>query len=109
PTGLIWDSTNYSCAYDALFTSMADIWKDDPVLWTQCLIRTSGLLGLWALSMTEQHDPPERSRDAVRRLLHFQDPNSFPLGPKKIRLDPLFMHMTDRRSYSSVISSCEQC
>src|SRR5271168_5619068 len=26
PIGLIWDSEDYSCAYDALFTILGDIW-----------------------------------------------------------------------------------
>ncbi|KAJ7828417.1 hypothetical protein B0H13DRAFT_1656304, partial [Mycena leptocephala] len=35
PVGLIWDSTNYSCAYDALFTSLACVWAENPELWSQ--------------------------------------------------------------------------
>ncbi|KAJ6541087.1 hypothetical protein DFH09DRAFT_929371 [Mycena vulgaris] len=66
PTGLIWDSTNYSCAYDSLFTTLANIWRDNPADWTQRLVRSNALLGLWALSMTEKQDPSEHSRDAAR-------------------------------------------
>jgi hypothetical protein len=33
PAGLVWDSVNFSCAYDALFTILHNIWSDDPVHW----------------------------------------------------------------------------
>ncbi|KAJ7091584.1 hypothetical protein C8R44DRAFT_583657, partial [Mycena epipterygia] len=33
PVGLIWDSTNYSCAYDALFTPLACLWDENPEMW----------------------------------------------------------------------------
>ena len=34
PIGLIWDSQDYSCAYDALFTILGDIWVFNPTMWT---------------------------------------------------------------------------
>jgi hypothetical protein len=33
PQGLIWDGDHYSCAYDALFTVLYDIWNDNRFLW----------------------------------------------------------------------------
>ena len=35
PIGLIWDSLDHSCAYDALFTILGDIWVYNPTLWTR--------------------------------------------------------------------------
>ena len=35
PSGLIWDGENYSCAYDALFTVLFEIWSSDTRLWTR--------------------------------------------------------------------------
>ena len=29
PSGLIWDGKNYSCAYNALFTVLFEIWSSD--------------------------------------------------------------------------------
>ncbi|KAJ7914148.1 hypothetical protein B0H13DRAFT_1873227 [Mycena leptocephala] len=66
PMGLIWDSTNYSCTYDAIFTPLA---------------------------------LPEEARDLVRRVLPSQNVAEFPLGPRGIKLDALFLAVTDRRSY----------
>ena len=34
PLGLIWDSQDYSCAYDALSTILGNIWVFNPTLWT---------------------------------------------------------------------------
>ncbi|KAJ7896553.1 hypothetical protein B0H13DRAFT_2522784 [Mycena leptocephala] len=65
--------------------------------------------GLWALSMVQSNSVPETARDAVRQLLHFQDPGSFPIGPVPIILDKLLTAMTDRRSYGSAVTSCDRC
>ena len=35
PVGLIWDSSDYSCAYDSVFTVLGDIWVYDPTLWSR--------------------------------------------------------------------------
>ena len=35
PVGLRWDGQNYSCAYDAFFVVLYDIWSSDPRLWTE--------------------------------------------------------------------------
>jgi hypothetical protein len=35
PSGLIWDGDNYSCAYDALFTILYEIWCNDTKVWTR--------------------------------------------------------------------------
>ncbi|KAJ7112270.1 hypothetical protein C8R44DRAFT_561201, partial [Mycena epipterygia] len=34
PYGLIWDSTNYSCAYDAVFTVLANLWRENIEAWS---------------------------------------------------------------------------
>ena len=35
PDGLIWDGDNYSCAYDALFTNLYEIWSTNSKAWTR--------------------------------------------------------------------------
>src|SRR5258705_10810589 len=35
PSGLIWDGADYSCAYDALFTVLYEIWSSDTKVWTR--------------------------------------------------------------------------
>ncbi|KAF8184515.1 hypothetical protein K438DRAFT_1507481, partial [Mycena galopus ATCC 62051] len=33
PVGMIWDSVNYSCAYDSLFTCLLNVFREDPDKW----------------------------------------------------------------------------
>ena len=35
PAGLVWDSDNYSCAYDALFTVLYELWSTDTNTWQE--------------------------------------------------------------------------
>ncbi|KAJ7122695.1 hypothetical protein C8R43DRAFT_845579, partial [Mycena crocata] len=109
PVGLVWDGRNYSCGYDSFFTPLASLWGDNQELWTQRLTDFSPLLGLWATVMSDNRNVPEAARDAVRRLLHFQSPTDFPLGPNMIKLDALFMGLTRRRSYGSGVTHCDFC
>ncbi|KAJ7883592.1 hypothetical protein B0H13DRAFT_1629001, partial [Mycena leptocephala] len=109
PVGLIWDNTNYSCGYDGLLTPLAGVWRDNPELWTQRLTDFSPLLGLWANIMRGKSHIPEEARNTVRHLLHFQNPVNFPIGPRGIKLDDLFMGVTVRRSYGDAVTGCETC
>ncbi|KAJ7237254.1 hypothetical protein C8J57DRAFT_1017642, partial [Mycena rebaudengoi] len=34
PPGLIWDSTNFGCAYDSLFVPLSFVLQDNPVIWS---------------------------------------------------------------------------
>jgi hypothetical protein len=52
---------------------------------------------------------PKEARNAVRRLLHFQNPANFPIGPRGLKLDDLFMGVTARRSYGDAVTCCEAC
>ncbi|KIK09073.1 hypothetical protein K443DRAFT_83815 [Laccaria amethystina LaAM-08-1] len=35
PVGILWDSVNYSCSYDSLFTILCEIWIYNPKKWTK--------------------------------------------------------------------------
>ena len=35
PVGIIWDAKNYSCAYDAMFSILCDVWIQNPKKWTK--------------------------------------------------------------------------
>jgi hypothetical protein len=35
PVGILWDSVNYSCSYDSLFTILCEIWIYNPKSWTK--------------------------------------------------------------------------
>ncbi|KAJ7914979.1 hypothetical protein B0H13DRAFT_2458344, partial [Mycena leptocephala] len=103
------DSTNYSCVYDALFTSLACVWAESPELWSQRLIDCNPLLGIWAMAMAQNSLEPERARNVVRMRLHSQDAADFPLGPRGVKLDALFMAIAEGRTYGSAKTYCEGC
>jgi hypothetical protein len=109
PVGLVWDNVNYSCGYDALLTPLLCLWKDNPILWTEKLDMSNHILGQWALAMTQNRDLPEQARDYIRRILHLQDPQNFPLGPQGLLLDALFMAVTGRKAYGSALTFCDNC
>ncbi|KAJ7939757.1 hypothetical protein B0H13DRAFT_1586961 [Mycena leptocephala] len=109
PVGLVWDSTNYSCGYDAFFTSLACLWRKDPDVWTHRLAECSPLLGLWATTMNQNILVPEEARNTVRRVLHLRNAADFPMGPRYIKLDALLAAVTDVRSYGSTVTSCDEC
>ncbi|KAF8176665.1 hypothetical protein K438DRAFT_1607251 [Mycena galopus ATCC 62051] len=109
PIGLIWDSVNYSCAYDSLFTCLLYILQTDQAKWTQRLVDCSNMLGVWAMATSQNMNSPEQARNMVRELLYFAQPLNFPKGRKNIGLDALFMAMTSRKDYAGVITYCERC
>ncbi|KAJ6562187.1 hypothetical protein B0H19DRAFT_1068860 [Mycena capillaripes] len=45
PLGLIWDSKDYSCGYDAIYTILGNLWAEDPARWTASFAYLSGHLG----------------------------------------------------------------
>src|SRR6266536_2419017 len=84
PIGLVWDADNHSCAYDALFVILHDIWLDNPRILSKWF-RDVGNKHLTALSKGfKQYLKGELSledvRDSVRHQLHIEDPDAFPLG-----------------------------
>ncbi|KAF8205242.1 hypothetical protein K438DRAFT_1579668 [Mycena galopus ATCC 62051] len=112
PQGLIWDSGNYSCAYDALFTCLYQVWKDQPALWTD---RLSGLSPFCANlakgfeSVLRQTDVLEGARDSARQLLHRHNSLLFPLGPVLISLGDLVLNMFGGISWGSTTIKCTTC
>jgi hypothetical protein len=107
--GLIWDSRNYSCGYDTLFTPLAMLLTENAAKWTAILSDLHPLLGLWASNINIDPTHPENARDVVRRILHWQSPESFPTGAEGIRLDDLYMATTNRVSYGNATTVCLFC
>lgn len=67
------------------------------------------LLGLWILNLQTTPHQPETARDNVRRILHLQNPDEFPIGPQGLRLDALYMAITNRLSYANSVLFCPSC
>ena len=43
PSGLVWDGDNYSCAYDALFAILFNIWTTKPKKWEKNISRVQSI------------------------------------------------------------------
>ncbi|KAF8222351.1 hypothetical protein L208DRAFT_1524316, partial [Tricholoma matsutake] len=83
PAGLIWDSENYSCAYDALFSILCDIWIQDPKKWTKWFYWLSKPLEMLAYNYREVlrgRKTLKMARDNVRKVLYKTNHALFPYG-----------------------------
>ncbi|KAJ7697106.1 hypothetical protein B0H16DRAFT_1350276 [Mycena metata] len=109
PVGLIWDSMNYTCSYDALLTPLACLWNENPRQWTTRLSNYSEMLGIWATHKLLHPNLPETARDHFKQLLHIKQPNDFPMGPRGVILDRLLMAVTQQRPYGTAVTRCEHC
>ncbi|KAJ7187208.1 hypothetical protein C8R46DRAFT_880643, partial [Mycena filopes] len=90
PVGLIWDSKDYSCAYDATFTILGNLWTESPDTWTVSFGLMSGVLGEYAALLRSVVDgtiPFEGARDFIRRGMNFRRPDHFPYGHNSTSID----------------------
>ena len=96
PSGFIWDETDYSCAYDSLFTILLSIWNRDPIVWKTHFCNINRTLNLLA-SGFHKHSTGEISlemaRDKVRCILQQRDPVLFPTGTAGVNIHDLIDHM----------------
>ncbi|KAJ7171221.1 hypothetical protein C8R46DRAFT_895651 [Mycena filopes] len=109
PVGLIWNSSDWSCSYDSLLTPLAHLWQSNPSKWTTILGQLNPWLGAWANLMHSWAHTPEIPRDHMRRLLHGHNPAKFPWGRVGVKLDDLFMAVSNPASFGSGRSYCESC
>jgi hypothetical protein len=68
PIGLIWDSQDYSCAYDAVFTILGNIWVYNPTMWTRefgLMSYFANKLGLGFQQVLLKHKSFEEARNSV--------------------------------------------
>ncbi|KAJ7912803.1 hypothetical protein B0H13DRAFT_1583490, partial [Mycena leptocephala] len=92
PAGLIWDSQNWSCAYDAIFTILGNMCLEDGPHWEGYMREFSELLTDFAAHMRQVSTGAMRFEQAInkiRRKLHTKDPGAFPNGPNCTSIDKL--------------------
>ena len=84
PIGLEWDGEDWSCAYDAFFTILYDIWIQDPKAWSRrfraidnkyLTTLDTGFQQVFAEELSF-----EDLRDSIRPMLHALNPDDFPWG-----------------------------
>ena len=111
PAGLIWDSVNYSCAYDALFTVLYNLWNTDPILWTEKLCYTPHLkeLCLRFGRVLDGQMTLETARDEIRAKLRTTSETRFPVGSVNTHIDNIVSALTGDTEFGSIRYKCMQC
>ncbi|KAJ7482321.1 hypothetical protein B0H11DRAFT_1723950 [Mycena galericulata] len=112
PVGLIWDNTNFSCAYDALFGIICHIWLDNILVRTAQFKAISPDLYNLAKgfdSVLRGNSTLEAVRDSVRRDLNHRSPDDFPYGQRNISVDQLATSILSDRIYGVATTRCERC
>jgi hypothetical protein len=113
--GLTWNSKDYSCAYDSLFTVLYNIWIDAPHLWSeryQNLSKSLTMLTEGFNLVRTKSITMEAARDAVRLQLNRFDSTQFPMGTTYTCLSSLTdIMMTNRENRISGKTGlrCEAC
>jgi hypothetical protein len=111
--GLIWDGENYSCAYDALYTILFNMWSFSPIKWKRIFSR----LGPFSASLSDafkdlqkEKSDFETIRDKIRSELHHNKPEHFPYGQVGTDIGELIRSMFSQNEYSvQCQSTCVSC
>jgi len=112
PIGLIWDSADHSCAYDALFTVLGDIWVYNPTMWTRefgLMSSFANKLGIGYQQVSLKQKNFEDARNSVRNLLRIKNPVAFPYGRTGVDISELFAHMFTGKSIGKLKYNCTEC
>ncbi|KAJ7707222.1 hypothetical protein B0H16DRAFT_1345312 [Mycena metata] len=109
PLGLIWDSINWSCGYDALLMPLGHLWHKDKLRWSAIFQELHPLLCLWSMEMHLEPNSPEIARNEVRKRLTGAAPDKFPPGPVGILIDNLLEAVSSTKTYGSAVLFCENC
>jgi hypothetical protein len=83
PVGFVWDELNYSCAYDALFTILYDIWIYKPLKWSKSFESISPHMRTLSdgyKDVTRGKSSLVIVRDNIRNYLYEADNMAFPRG-----------------------------
>ncbi|KAJ7037570.1 hypothetical protein C8F04DRAFT_952489 [Mycena alexandri] len=90
PVGFVWDAVDHSCGYDATFTILANIWRENPHRWALTFGAMSPLLSHFALLLQEAAGgliTLEIARDTLRQEMHILQPANFPYGQVGTTID----------------------
>lgn len=112
--GFIWDSTNYSCAYDALFTVILNACTDGlSTMAEDCITMNDGYhMLLRTLSVNTDSDTTlEVRRDFIRDYLTNRAPDVFPrYGPALAAVSDIVEYIfRPIRPFGQVLLQCSVC
>ena len=116
PTGMIWDSQDYSCAYDSLFTIIWNMWKEDPHFIethsdTMQNMNFHSLIGGYSNHQTGQVTL-EHARNMVRNQLHNINSEKFPYGQNGVEIKDLLSEMFQYNPNHAIgheLTFCQDC
>ncbi|EDQ98165.1 uncharacterized protein LACBIDRAFT_309582 [Laccaria bicolor S238N-H82] len=83
PVGILWDSVNYSCSYDSLFTILCEIWIYNPKSWTKSFYSFGNqgkILSEGYKKVIRGLETLENVRNDVRASLKQENSDLFPSG-----------------------------
>jgi hypothetical protein len=112
PIGLIWNSVNYSCAYDSWFTVLRSVWMSNQVYWTNSFAAQGSTLAALAQGFSHHYIGQctlENARDRVRVLLHGMNPAMFPMGLSYISLFDLVSYCIKVKVVGKTRLVCSHC
>ncbi|KAJ7936711.1 hypothetical protein B0H13DRAFT_1589380 [Mycena leptocephala] len=112
PLGLKWDSTDYSCSYDAVMTPLYHIWKAHSPRWSERFNTVSGYLsnlGADFASVKRKTAQIESARDRVRGMLHDNAPALFPYGESLTGIDDLALKLFGNSRWGTETVKCMKC
>ncbi|KAJ7252196.1 hypothetical protein C8J57DRAFT_1077516 [Mycena rebaudengoi] len=110
--GLRWDSQDFSCVYDSLFSILCNLWMDDIILRTMQLKSMSDEMGSLINGFNQAlggRYTLEQGRDMVRCMLHTKSPEYFPCGHSNSSVNRLVDHIFPPSSNGDAITCCARC
>ena len=111
--GLIWDAENYSCAYDALYTILFNIWEFNPSKWNTVF----GCFGPFAANLVNGFKDIQSGRTSfelvrnnIRHQIHCENSEHFPYGQNGTDIGDLIRTMFPNPEHSvRHQATCIQC
>ncbi|KAJ7083509.1 hypothetical protein C8R43DRAFT_909494 [Mycena crocata] len=110
--GLKWDQSDFSCAYDALFSPLYTIWEEHGPRWSELFGETGYYLHELAKgfkSFRSGTGKLETARDHVRQQLHTEAPILFPVGQVLTSIDDLALRMFGEQDWGNTVTKCTRC
>jgi len=112
PTGLTWDSRNYSCAFDSIITVLYHVWKESDNTWKNAV-------GTYSKYMQALFDGFEdvdlgnyslkRARNSVHTMLNKMNPQIFPFGHRYTDITELSAHIMGYGTCGGAFKICPSC